>query len=199
MNKWIVFDVDDVICNFRQSLYQSFKEKGLDIPWQTWNHYNHVKMFNFNQESELHQHMKEYLVLEKSLLEEGVLEVMHSLKEKGYQIGLLTARGWHAEGMAITQAFIEKYDLPVDKLVISGQHMDRKSAHIHKFEGEVVYYIDDSIHHIQDFLSHGIKAYLMSRPWNQDCEFNRVQSLKEFSEQIEDLHISTFVKSKLKM
>jgi uncharacterized HAD superfamily protein len=197
MDKWIVFDVDDVICNFRESLYQSFKDKGLDLPWQDWNHYNHVKMFNFTHEKELHLHMKEALVLEKSLLEEGVREVMTNLKQKGYKIGLLTARGWHSEGEIITQAFIDKYSLPVDKLVISGQHMDRKSAHMDKFKGEIAYYIDDSIHHIQDFLSQGVKAFLMNRPWNQDSILPRIHSLKEFEEQVQP--VQPMSKTKLKM
>lgn len=189
LDKWVVFDVDDVICNFRESLYQSLKKRGINIPWQEWSHYNHVKMFNFNDEKELHLHMAQHSVLENSLVEKEALSVMLSLKQKGYKIGLLTARAWHTEGQLITQAFIEKYNLPIDKLVISGQHMDRKSAHIDKFQGVVEYYIDDSIHHIQDFLSHQVRAILMNRPWNQEVDLERVASLTEFNEKIPSLHL----------
>lgn len=189
MDKWVVFDVDDVICNLRDSLYESFKNKGVDIPWQNWNTYNHVAIFGLNNEKELHNHMKESLVLEKAILEEAVLDIMQKIKNKGYKIGLLTARAWHQDGELITQEFIQAHHLPIDKLVISGLHTDRKSAHIDKFEGKIVHYIDDSIHHIKDFTSKGIHAVLLDRPWNQDSDLPRVVSLIEFETQIKDLKI----------
>lgn len=193
MSKWIVFDVDDVICNFRESLYQSFFNVGKDIHWSEWSSYNHTIIYNLSEDKELHNHMKDHFVLEKSTLEDGVLELMNRLKKNGFNIGLLTARAWHSNGQDITQDFIEKHQLPIDKLVISGQHKDKKSVHIDKFPGEIVSYIDDSIHHVQDFREKGVNALLLDRPWNQDSQLPRVFSLIEFEETLLN------AKSKLKI
>jgi uncharacterized HAD superfamily protein len=187
-DKWIVFDVDDVLCNFRESLYQSFRKIGKDIHWSQWEVYHHSKIYNLPDTLSLHNHMKDSLVLENAEVEQEALEVLTQLKKEGYKIGLLTARAWHAEGQNITEEFIFKNNLPVDKLVISGQHQDKKSMHIDKFEGKIIAFLDDSIHHVKDFQEHGIPAWLQSRPWNEsDKALPRVASLKEFYQQIKIL------------
>ena len=80
-NKWIVFDVDDVICNFKESLYTSLVEIGKDIHWSKWNQYSHTIIYDMT-ESQLHLHMKNYNVIENSLLEPGVLELFNKLKKE---------------------------------------------------------------------------------------------------------------------
>jgi uncharacterized HAD superfamily protein len=197
--KWIVFDVDDVICNFRESLYQSFKDIGKDIHWNDWTSYRHNEIYSLSGEEELRYHMAHYEVMQKSHLEEHVCEIFNRLKQKGYSIGLLTARGWHEEGLKITEQFVEKYNLPVDKVVISGMHMDKKSAHKDKFDGELVAYIDDSIHHIEDFTSQHICAFLLDRPWNRlNNTLPRVHSLLEFEQKINELNNKNNIILKMK-
>lgn len=195
MQKWIVFDVDDVICNFRESLFQSFKKLGHDVHWSTWSSYRHTEIYPIKDEKDFHLHMVNHCVLENALIEENVKELFSQLKKDGYCIGLLTARAWHDNGYDITQKFIEKNNLPVDKLVISGQHMDKKSNHIGVFEGQIVAYIDDSIHHVEDFLAHNVPAFLMDRPWNQQAQdLPRVSSLNDFQKQIKHLDQKTKIK-----
>lgn len=185
MDKWIVCDVDDVLCNFRESLYHSFKQFNLDLHWSQWNTYNCVSIFGLKNEAELHQHMIEHMVLENSDLELGVLDFFNEIKSCGFQIGLLTARAWHKDAQQITEQFVHKHALPVDKVVISGFHMDKKSSHINKFTGKIEAYIDDSSHHIEDFISLGINnTYLMDRPWNKSYNLPRVNNLQEFKNNI---------------
>lgn len=198
MKKWIVFDVDDVICNFRESLHQSFKQLGKDIHWSTWEIYKHVDIYQLNNEKELLDHMRDYQVIEKAIVEDLVKDLFERLKEKGYYIGLLTARGWHDQGQELTHNFVDKYKLLVDKVVISGQHMDKKSAHIDKFDGKVVAYIDDSIHHVADFNEQGVLAFLLNRPWNiKNNELPRVDNLLEFEQHIYSLENNAKVKIKV--
>ena len=180
MKNWIVFDVDDVVCNFRDSLYESFLKLNKDIHWNNWKEYNHVTIYNLSDEKSLHKHMIEHRVLENAILEEHAYTVLQDLKDSGFSIGFLTARGWHPDGEKITQDFINKYNLPVDKLVISGYHKDKKSFHINKFDGGIEYYIDDSIHHIKDFVDSNVNAVLLDRPWNKNSYLDRVFNLNEF-------------------
>lgn len=186
-NKWIVFDVDDVICNFKESLYKSLVTIGKDIHWSKWNEYNHTVICDMT-ESQLHIHMKEHNVIENSLLEPEVQEIFKKLKKVGFKIGLLTARAWHNDAEKLTQAFVDKYNLPVDKIVISGFHTGKKSIHIDKFDGEVVAYIDDSIHHIQDFTDNNIPAFLLDRPWNQNSALLRANTLTEFYDRVSEIN-----------
>lgn len=120
MNKWIIFDVDDVVVSYRESLYQSFKTLGKDIHWSKWDTYKHVKIYGLKDYNEFLEHMRTYKIIENSLIEQGVSELIHKLKEKGYLIGFLTARSWHEKAYEITQDFVNKNKLPIDKIVIAG-------------------------------------------------------------------------------
>ena len=185
MNKWIILDVDDVVLNFRQSLVESFRANGLDIPWESWTNYHHVKIYNLPDEQAFHQHLITAKVLEKADLEPGCHEALGAIKEHGYKIGLLTARGWHPEGYKITQDFVGQHGLPVDKIVVSSGHLAKKSDYLTQFDGVTHGYLDDSIHHVEDFRAKGINnSYLLDRPWNKHSLLARVYSLDEFSQKI---------------
>lgn len=185
MKKWIVFDVDDVICNFRESLYQSFKKLGKDVHWTHWTEYAHVEIYGLENSQALHKHMREHFVIEQALCEPGVKEMLTMLKTKGYYIGFLTARAWHEKAQSITSEFVSSNELPVDKIIISGFHKDKKSSHMNQFEGEIVAFFDDSIHHVKDFSEHNIAAYLVDRPWNKhETTLPRVSNLRVFIENL---------------
>ena len=180
MDNWIIFDVDDVLCNFRDSLYHSFKVIGKDIHWNQWTDYASIDMYGLPDEKALHAHMIQYKVLEKSQVEDGVVDALKELKKAGYKIGLLTARAWHKDGQNITENFVDKNDLCDDKIVISGFYKDKKSQHIDKFSGNICGYFDDSIHHIEDFITEGVKnSYLIDRPWNQQSSLPRVKNFSD--------------------
>ena len=185
MDKWIIFDLDDVVGNFRDSLYQSFKALNKDIHWSTWDTYDCAKIFQLKDQQELREHMVNYKVLENSTLEPYAKQVFEELKENGYHIGLLTARSWHKQAQKVTEEFVHSYDLKVDRVVISGLHEDKKSLHIPKFTGEIKAYVDDTSHHVEDFINNGVEnVFLMDRPWNQSSELYRVNDLKEFQDKI---------------
>ena len=58
MKKWIIFDVDDVVVSYRESLYQSFKLLGKDIHWSEWKTYKHVNIYGLNNYEELCEAIK---------------------------------------------------------------------------------------------------------------------------------------------
>lgn len=181
MNKWIIFDVDDVVASYRESLYQSFKTLGKDIHWSKWDTYKHVKIYDLKDYDEFLEHMRTYKIIENSLIEEGVSELIHKLKENGYSMGFLTARSWHEKAYEVTQEFVEKYSLPVDKVVIAG-FKGKKTDYLNEFPGEIVGFLDDSTGHVEDFIKANIpNSYLMDRPWNQDnSTLPRIKDYEEF-------------------
>jgi uncharacterized HAD superfamily protein len=112
--------------------------------------------------------MRKYQVIENALIEDGVSELIYKLKADGYSIGFLTARSWHPKAYEVTQNFVKKYNLPVDKIVIAN-FKGKKTDYLNDFPGEIVGFLDDSTGHVEDFIATNISnSYLMDRPWNQD-------------------------------
>lgn len=181
MKKWIIFDVDDVVVSYRESLYQSFKLLGKDIHWSEWKTYKHVNIYGLNNYDELLEHMIKYNIIENSIIEEGVSHLIHQLKKDGYSIGFLTARSWHQNALELTENFVEENQLPVDKIVISG-FKGKKTDYLNEFEGETVGFLDDSVGNVEDFLSKNIMhSYLMDRPWNQEnTDLPRIKNYDDF-------------------
>lgn len=181
MKKWIIFDVDDVVVSYRESLYQSFKALGKDIHWSKWETYKHVKIYDLKDYNEFLNHMIEHKVVENSLIEEGVSKLIHQLKEDGYSIGFLTARSWHPQAYEITKNFVKKHQLPIDKVIIAN-FQGKKTDYLQEFEGEIVGFLDDSLTHVEDFIHANIpNAYVMDRPWNQNVNYlPRIKDYKEF-------------------
>lgn len=181
MNKWIVFDVDDVVASYRESLYQSFKLLGKDIHWSKWDTYKHVNIYGLQDYDEFLNHMIEHKVIENAPLEIGVQQLIHKLKNSGYLIGFLTARSWHPQAYEVTKDFIKKYDLPIDKIVIAG-FKGKKTDYINEFVGEIVGFLDDSVGHVEDFIAAKIpNSYIMDRPWNQNnSHIPRIKNYEDF-------------------
>lgn len=180
MYKWILFDVDDVVVSYRESLYQSFKVLGKDIHWSKWNTYKHVKIYGLKDYDEFLNHMITAQIIENSLIEPGVKELMHKLKEDGYSIGFLTARSWHPEAYEVTLDCIRRYNLPVDKVIVT-EFKGKKTDYLNEFPGEIVGFLDDSPSHVEDFISANIpNSYVMDRPWNQNILLPRIHNYEDF-------------------
>lgn len=180
MKKWIIFDVDDVVVSYREALYQSFKAMGKDIHWSQWNTYKHVKIYNLKDYDEFLRHMLDKKIIETSLLEPGIAQLMDKLKQNGYSIGFLTARSWHPEALSVTQKLVEQYNLPVDKVVIAN-FKGKKTDYFKDFPGEIVGFLDDSPSHIEDFIKENIpNSYVMDRPWNQNVNLPRINNYEDF-------------------
>lgn len=181
MNKWIIFDVDDVVVSYRESLYQSFKALGKDIHWSKWETYKHVQIYGLKDYEEFLNHMISAKIIENCLIEDGVSDLINKLKEDGYSIGFLTARSWHNKAYDLTIDCINKYKLPIDKVVIAN-FKGKKTDYLKDFSGEIVGFLDDSPGHVKDFIDAKIpNSYIMDRPWNKsNIELPRVKNYEEF-------------------
>lgn len=180
MQKWIIFDVDDVVVSYREALYQSFKKLGKDIHWSQWETYKHVKIYGLKDYDEFLNHMINKEILETSEIEPGVVELMHKLKEQGFSIGFLTARSWHPNALEVTQNLVKQHNLPVDKVVIAN-FKGKKTDYLEQFPGEIVGFLDDSATHVEDFIKAGINnSCVMDRPWNQGVDLPRIKHYDDF-------------------
>ena len=181
MDNWIIFDVDDVLSNYRQSMYESFLKYGKDVHWSKWNTYNQCEIYGFKNQKMLHSYLTKNKILENSKIEYGVFSALKRLKRSGYKVGLLTARSWHKNGLDVTVSFVKKHNLNIDQIELSGFFEDKKSNHLDKFKGKICGFLDDNAHNVIDMKNNGVKdSFLLTRPWNVNSDVDRVKSLNEF-------------------
>lgn len=193
--KWVIFDLDDVVYNFREQWYQSSLAEGIDIPhWSQWPSYDDLSYFKFNNQEDLRAMFIKHKVLENAEPEPEARAAIELLKASGFKVGALTARSWHPEAHEATIESFNRNGLMFDKLVISGLHNDRKSAHIDKFGGNILGFVDDSPQHVKDFTENNVSnVYLRQRPWNTAIrkEFPSVGNLLEFAREVIQSHKAT--------
>lgn len=178
--KWAVFDMDDVLTDFATSSYETMVALGYpDIPVSAWPNYNINDIYGLPSHLEFIQIMIEQQILQKSKVKEHALDTLLAFKEKGFHIGILTARGWHPEAQKITNEYVIKNELPVDKIVIAGHHTQGKLFYASQFleDGEIFCYVDDSPKHIRDFSDAGIYAKLLRTSWISDQEAHGLEQV----------------------
>jgi len=180
---YVAFDLDDVLANLRDHLMVVLnRETGRDIHWRQWDRYELSGVYDLSIEQILH------LVLEHGVLEAATLEplagaAVAASRAAGYRVAVVTARGWHPRGEALTRAWLHGYGLEVDAL-----HLVRtfhgKAAALEAL-GEVAHFVDDHVGHLYPALDlPRVQAvHLLDRPWNQhDRQLHRLHGLGQFIE-----------------
>lgn len=107
-------------------------------------------------------------------------KVLEHLKEKGFEIILITARSENCfkDPEKLTKKYLSKYKIPYDKLITSA--VDKKAI---CREEHVDIFIDDNIDICQTVRQLGINVFLMNSTMNQEKnELKRVMNWKEIEE-----------------
>lgn len=180
---WMVFDMDEVIVNGRDCLAEHLNQHtGRNIPANAWNQYDLCTIYGIDHPTLL-KIFHSSNMLETAILEPDVLAAMALAKSLDYQVGILTARGWHAEGLTLTLATVDKYALPVDHVVAVPLESAKQDVIEKHFPGGIAGFVDDNPTHIRGVSAIGIPSYVRDRPWNQDLvEYPRVFNLVDFVE-----------------
>lgn len=183
---WLWFDVDDVLVD-SAPVFQASMDRwsGITVPWETW-HHNHFHQFYGVRDDDqdtiarMKQVWRDDQVLERSPLRPGVADTLKHLHDQGFSLGLLTARAWHPDGVAITQAMVDGHQLPVNQ-IISMEYAATKADFLKASGTRVVGFVDDTIRHIEGCVAAGINAVLMAQPWNtQATHLDRVPQIDDY-------------------
>lgn len=178
---YVVFDLDDTLANLREHLMAMLNRRtGLQIHWNDWRRYELVSVYGASVEQILDWVLKDR-VLEAAHLEPHALEAVRAAREAGYRIAVVTARGWHPRGEAITRGWLQANGIAVDALHLVPAFGSK--AEVLARLGPVRHFIDDHAGHL-----HPARAvpsvgdtHLIDRPWNQEDEtHNRLRGLDEF-------------------
>lgn len=183
------FDVDDVLVDTSELMELTLRRMtGRTIPSQTWPHHGFAEIYGFGQHEmgRLRDMWIEDQLLERAPLREGVAEALVSIGEAGYGMGLITARGWHPEGEALTWAMAAKHGLPVSEVVVL-KYVDCKAERLESLGARVDGFIDDTHRHVRACRAKGWNACLMTQPWNHEHDdLPRVSRLADFAAMISE-------------
>lgn len=171
----IVLDLDDVLANLRDSLYQILTQvTGVDLHWQHWTHYD-LKQHYCMVEDRLEKILIDGQALERCHPEPGAETATEALRRLGFQVAIVTARGWHPQAKAISHAWLQSQNISYDHLhvVPLGGNKLEVLAHLQ----DVVMAVDDHPNNIMRYHTQGIPSLLMDRPWNKHFESERIYSL----------------------
>lgn len=170
----IVLDLDDVLANLRQTLYQVLsRSTGIDRHWHDWPNYDLCAHFTLDK-SALVTLLVDEQVLELCEPESGAAAATASLAELGYELAIITARAWHPQAEAVTHHWLRTHGIHYDRLSV----VPLGSNKLHALPPtEVVMAVDDHPDNIQRYQQVGIPTLMMHRPWNVNHSGERIHDL----------------------
>jgi 5'(3')-deoxyribonucleotidase len=177
---FVVFDLDDTLANLREHLMAMLNRRtGRAIHWNDWRRYELVSVYGASVEQILDWVLKDR-VLEAAHLEPHAVEAVRAAREAGYRIAVVTARGWHPRGEAITRGWLEANGIAVDALHLVAAFGSK--AEVLARMGPVRHFVDDHAGHLHP--ARGLpsvgETHLIDRPWNRDdSTHNRLRGLDE--------------------
>jgi hypothetical protein len=176
-----VFDLDDTLANLREHLMEMLNRRtGREVHWRQWHRYELVSVYEASVEQIL-AWVLEDRVLEAATLEEHAPAAVEAARAAGFRVAVVTARGWHPRGEAITRGWLRRHRLRVDALHLVPAFGSK--AEVLARLGPVRHFVDDHAGHLlpaRAVPSVG-ELHLLDRPWNRDDRtLRRLRGLDEF-------------------
>jgi hypothetical protein len=182
-----VFDLDGVICNFFGEFLTKFGEHaGIHREYRDVHRYDYYVELGVSLEEMLDFAIKHNVLIDAPLLP-GAASAINRLSASGVQIAVVTARDYHPDAMPLTVSYLKRMGVHVDKLIISGND---KMSSFSELPDNCLFYVDDLASNLETARNSGKfkNLYLMSQPWNIDCDLHpgvRIDSLAGLKELID--------------
>lgn len=148
------YDVDGVLANFGESLYEHFGEPY--VAPTIWNDPFILKNFHLiKNDPAFWLKIKPFAELNTI----GDIYITHRMVD-----------------VSVTIQWLHIVGCP-KALTLSVENGDKVTPAL---KYKVEYFLDDKPQNVEELRQAGIKAYLLDRPWNQDADLPRVKSIAEF-------------------
>lgn len=184
----IGIDIDDTIATTFEDILPHmldyFHLKDDDLYYEKSGYYQHILGVT---DLEFFKYTKEYYdqLIPEVGLKPDCREVLTRLKNKGYEIILITSRSKDTfqDPEGVTLSWLKKYEIPYDKLILSA--LNKKDI---CEQEKIDVFIDDSVRHCMDVSTLGIPVYLMDSVTNrhQECFCPRVYDWLSFELLLEE-------------
>ena len=171
----IVLDLDDVLANLRESLYRILSAAtGIDLHWRNWAHYD-LRIHYAIDEARLNDVLIAEQALEVCEPEQDAALMTRTLVELGFEIVIVTARGWHPRAQSVTSSWLAAHAIHYDHLTVvplQGNKLQALDSY-----SNIRLAVDDHPSHVLRYQAAGIPTLVMDRPWNVACGGDRVSSM----------------------
>jgi len=115
---WVVFDMDDVLVSSRELLLNALNEHtGEQLTIDQWHDFTLTNVYKNLNQFELVDIFHKIQFIENGVLEAYAAETVKHIADQGFNVGILTARGWHQRGEELTWDFVKKHQMPVKKFM----------------------------------------------------------------------------------
>jgi uncharacterized HAD superfamily protein len=173
----IGLDIDDVIADFWQIALPTFNKKfGVNARKEDFSKFDAMKWVYKISYAEFVATIISDQIFEQMIPYDGVPEVVQGYREAGAEIILVTSRGFHPHAYQLTKDFLDRHDVPFDKL-----HIKREGHTKDQYlDGQVDIFVDDlpeNLIHIERS-GKARRLAMIHQPWNTgDDQFPRFDHL----------------------
>lgn len=157
----------------KQVLKRGYNDKLSEVP----DHFYLKYIFGWNESEEM-KFLEEYGYYKKMIenveVKENVKQTFKTIKEKGDNIYLITAR-FITDKFSVndlTKNWLEKNNIPFDELIVNADN----KAEICKNK-KIDIFIDDSYKNCMQVANQGIKTYLMTTELNKNIDSGNIQRI----------------------
>ena len=184
-SKVIVFDIDDVIANFRTTFNSWInKNYNLEIKDDNPSYYcsKEVEKINLNPNDVFDRFVQENGFLKLKPFE-GVKEVLQELKEKEYSVYLLTSRP--EDNLKVkyqTYKWLLDNKIPFDDLFFSPEKYVWLTQQSLFEKDKLLFAVDDSPKHALEYATHGVNVLVPETSYNADISHENITKYKNIKE-----------------
>ena len=182
----IILDLDDVLANLRESLYQVMRRTTrIDKHWREWTHYDLRQHYQVD-DAFLDEVLMREQALESCQPEPGAAEMTHALSDLGYELIVVTARGWHPKARELSQAWLNLHEMKHDGLHVT--QLGGNKLQVLTGIDTVMLAVDDHPNNLRRYRQAGIATLMPSMPWNADYHdsprIDNLQSVVDYAHKI---------------
>lgn len=173
-----MLDLDGVACGWVPNFYPWLCERQGWEPteWRIWHHYRNHGMTDAEFVASLTAYAEDGGFANQRPTR-GIMQVVKDLVRAGNTVHVVTDRPAAAE--ADTAWWIETHIPHYTSLTVS------RDKTVFKEYGEGPYYaLDDRVENVQAMRDDGIRAYLLTWPWNEDADLPRVATIHDYMRKV---------------
>lgn len=169
----VIFDVDDVIAEFRSGFFSYlFNKWGIRADLNDRQYYSTAELqaVGLDSDTAFSSFISDGGFRSLEVCREAV-DAMDQCRQEGYWVQLLTARpAANLKCFYDTHHWLHQMAIPYDRLAFSPEKYLWLTGQEFFAAGKVACVIDDSSKHSAEFAKHGVRAIVPIKPYNEDVQ-----------------------------
>lgn len=165
----VIFDCDDVVLNLRDRMQSALTlYTGTDIPWEKWEYFHLPYVYPELSIMDIQAALIEHEAIENCKPEPGIHDVFELVSSLGFDIKILTARGWHPNAYQITTDSLNDAGLLHYISEISIVPLQQcKSETVRRYNTHTFAIVEDNHDNLNAISPYVDHSFLIDRPWNR--------------------------------